>query len=167
VDLAEYSTVVPEAVTVRFIGYRLDGSTVAAECTTDGIIDGTGPLADFQTFSFQGFTSISRLEIFASYASIDNFVIRVGPDQDDDGIADSEDQCPHTPLGAVVNENGCTIDQLVPCDGPAEGGKWRNHGQYVSAVSAAAEDFWRAGLITAAERDDTVRAAAGTNCGKK
>ena len=52
VDLAEYSTAVPNAVTVPFVGYRLDGSVVNASFTSDGIIDGTGPLADFQTFYF-------------------------------------------------------------------------------------------------------------------
>ena len=52
VDLAEYSTIVPNAVTVPFIGYRQDGSMVTTSFTTDGIIDGTGPLADFQTFYF-------------------------------------------------------------------------------------------------------------------
>src|SRR5882724_2591250 len=50
VDLAEYSTVVPYAVTVAFIGYRSDGRNVTNSFTTDGIIDGNGPLADFQTF---------------------------------------------------------------------------------------------------------------------
>ncbi|MCW5555293.1 MAG: hypothetical protein KIS67_24420, partial [Verrucomicrobiae bacterium] len=52
VDLAEYSTVVPDAVTVQFVGYRWHGGTVSTSFTTDGIIDGTGPLADFETFHF-------------------------------------------------------------------------------------------------------------------
>src|SRR5688572_9424714 len=52
VDLEEYSTVVPNAVTVHFVGYRLDGSIVTTDFTTDGIIDCIGPLTDFQTFSF-------------------------------------------------------------------------------------------------------------------
>jgi hypothetical protein len=79
VDLAEYSTVFQSPLTVHFDGYRPDGSTVALDQTTDGIIDGTGPLADFQTFYFQGFTGLSRLEISSAGAgfSLDNLVVGV------------------------------------------------------------------------------------------
>ena len=54
------------------------------------------------------------------------------------------------------------IDQLYPCEGP-----WKNHGQYVSAVSHAAEDFVTFGLITEAEKDAIVSEAAQSSCGKK
>ena len=77
VDLAEYSTVVPDIVTVPFIGYRPDGSTVSTSHTTDGIIDGIGPLADFQTFSFKGFTGLTRIEIPTYGWSIDNVRVSV------------------------------------------------------------------------------------------
>jgi len=77
VDLAEYSTVVPDPVTVEFDGYREDGSMVTTNFTTDGIIDGIGPLADFQTFQFgQQFASLTRVEIPNSGWSLDNLVIR-------------------------------------------------------------------------------------------
>lgn len=78
VQLAEYSTVVPNAVTVRFVGYRPDGSTVTRDITTDGIIDGTGPLADFQTFDFANspqFQGLTRVEISTSGWSLDNLVV--------------------------------------------------------------------------------------------
>lgn len=61
VDLAEYSTAVPIPLTVQFVGYFTDVSSYIQTRTTDGIIDGTGPLPDFQTFGFQGFTGLSRL----------------------------------------------------------------------------------------------------------
>jgi hypothetical protein len=77
VDLAEYSTVVPDAVTVSFIGYHPDGSTVTESFTTDGIIDGTGPLADFQTFNFTSFTDLTRVEIPTYGWSLDNLVVSV------------------------------------------------------------------------------------------
>ncbi len=82
VDLAEYSTVVPNAVTVQFVGYRPDGSTVSESFTTDGIIDGTGPLADFQTFQFgPAFTDLDRVEIPTYGWSLDNLVVsRVVPE---------------------------------------------------------------------------------------
>jgi hypothetical protein len=76
VDLAEYSTVVPNPVTVHFVGYRSDGSTVSTDLTTDGIIDGTGPLADFQTFYFgKDWTHLARVEIPTFGWSLDNLVV--------------------------------------------------------------------------------------------
>ena len=74
VDLAEYSTVVPDAVTVRFLGYRFDGSIV----TTDLTIDGTGPIADFQTFNFgPEWSGLSRVEIPTYGWSLDNLVVSI------------------------------------------------------------------------------------------
>ena len=76
VDLAEYSTVVPDAVTLHFIGYRMDGSIVTQDFTTDGIIDGTGPIRDFQTFYFgPEFSGLSRVEIPTFGWSLDNLVL--------------------------------------------------------------------------------------------
>jgi len=78
VDLAEYSTVVPDAVTVRFVGYRQDGSTVMADFITDGIIDGTAPQADFQTFNFgTQFSQLTRVEIPTDGWSLDKLVVSV------------------------------------------------------------------------------------------
>ena len=81
VDLAEYSTVVPRAVTVEFVGYHPDGSTVSTAFTTDGIIGGNDPLADFQTFSFNGlgFTDLTRVEIPTGGWSLDNLVVSPEP----------------------------------------------------------------------------------------
>jgi len=85
----------------------------------------------------------------------------VDNDADNDGVADSIDECPATPLGVAVSSTGCSIEQLVPCDGP-----WRNHGQYVSAVVRTARAFAAAGLITAGQQRDIINAAGGSNCGK-
>src|SRR5207244_583342 len=76
VDLAEYSTVVPDG-RARFIGYRQDGTTVTADLTTDGIIDGTGPLADFETFYFgPEFSGLTRVEV-PTFGSLDNLRVFV------------------------------------------------------------------------------------------
>ena len=78
VELAEYSTVRPEAVTVRFVGYRADGSTVTTNLTTDGIFDGGGPVADFQTFYFgPEFSNLTRVEIPTYGWSLDNLVVSI------------------------------------------------------------------------------------------
>jgi hypothetical protein len=81
VDLAEYSTVVPNAATVQFVGYRLDGSTVTTSFTTDGNIDGTGPLNDFETFFFgPEFSSLIRVEIPSAGWSLDNLFVTPIPE---------------------------------------------------------------------------------------
>lgn len=78
VDLAEWSTGYPEPVSVRFLGYKSDGSTVTAHLVTDGIIDGTGPLADFETLYFDSrFTGLTRVEIPTTTWHLDNLVITV------------------------------------------------------------------------------------------
>jgi hypothetical protein len=88
-------------------------------------------------------------------------------DADSDGVPDERDQCPGTGLGAMVDEHGCSIEQLAPCSGPPGGGGWKNHGEYVVAVKKVAEAFWTKGLITAEQRDAVVEAAAQSSCGKR
>lgn len=78
VDLAEFSILYAEAVMVRFTGYFADGSSVTTDLVTDGIIDGTGPLADFQTFYFgPEFSNLMRVEIPTFGWSLDNLVIAI------------------------------------------------------------------------------------------
>ena len=86
-------------------------------------------------------------------------------DADGDGIGDSLDLCPGTVAGAIVDANGCSIDQIVPCSGPASGGTWKNHGQYVSAVAQAVEAFLAQGLITDDQAEEIVSEAAHSDCG--
>lgn len=94
--------------------------------------------------------------------------IKIGlPDQDFDGVPDAMDLCPNTPPCTIVDANGCSLDQLVPCAGPMTGGAWRNHGQYVSSFAHAANSFFAQGLISDNERDILVAEAAQSDCGKK
>jgi hypothetical protein len=90
-----------------------------------------------------------------------------GVDSDGDGVPDALDNCPNTPLCSVVDANGCSFDQLVPCEGPASGGTWRNHGQYMSAVAQALEQFLTQGLISSDQKDALASAAAQSPCGSK
>jgi len=55
-----------------------------------------------------------------------------------------------------------TISDICPCDG----GDWKNHGQYVSCVSGAAEELLAAGVITEKEKGAAVFAAGRSDCGK-
>ena len=88
------------------------------------------------------------------------------PDSDQDGVADEHDVCPDTAPTDIVNSQGCSIGQLVPCAGPVSGGKWKSHGRYVVAVSGSVRSFLAAGLLTEDQAHGIVTSAANSNCGK-
>jgi uncharacterized repeat protein (TIGR03803 family) len=94
-------------------------------------------------------------------------VYRLLVDSDGDGVPDDRDLCTGTAAGSPVDEHGCSIDQLVPCDGPITGGTWKNHGQYVTAFTTVADSFLAKGLITAEQWRALVQSAARSQCGKK
>ena len=87
--------------------------------------------------------------------------IALEPDNDGDGVPDRRDACPNTQPGEAVDRNGCSISQLVPCDGP-----WKNHGEYVRKVVEVASEFAQQGLITDTVRSEVVSKAANSICGK-
>jgi len=90
------------------------------------------------------------------------------PDNDNDGVLNESDICPNTPLGELVNPiNGCSLDQLAPCDGPRGTDRsWRNHGEYVSARTKFANEFVKMKLLTHKENADIVSEAAKSDCGR-
>jgi len=75
------------------------------------------------------------------------------------------------PFNASFSLSGETIEQrieeLVPCSGPASGGTWKNHGQYVSRIAHVSQMFVNQGLISGRQKGQIVSAAARSNCGKK
>ena len=120
-------------------------------------------------FSYFGVTEVRFIPSrHSTIFPMDNVTISADDDDDvdDDGVPDAQDRCPDTPAGDVVNQQGCSIGDLVPCSGPARGGDWRNHAEYVAAVIKVTETFRRAGLITARERNAIIQAAVQSDCGK-
>jgi hypothetical protein len=95
-----------------------------------------------------------------------SFSLTGDTDADADGVPDSVDQCADTPAGSIINASGCSIDQLVPCEGPISGGTWKNHGQYVSAVAHVTNTFKKQHLISGREKGQIVSSAARSDCGK-
>lgn len=63
---------------------------------------------------------------------------------------------------------GCSAAQLSPCEGPwGSTEPWKNHGDYVSSVTTSTKSFVKQGLITEAERQAIINAAAQSTCGDK
>jgi hypothetical protein len=75
------------------------------------------------------------------------------------------------PFNASFSLSGETIEQrieeLVPCSGPASGGTWKNHGQYVRTIAHVSQMFVNQGLISGSEKGQIVSDAAQSSCGKK
>ncbi|HUR44697.1 MAG TPA: hypothetical protein VMZ27_02390 [Candidatus Saccharimonadales bacterium] len=67
----------------------------------------------------------------------------------------------------LVAGSATPIADLVPCAGPLSGGKWKNHGQYVSTVVKAVETYLENGILTAEEAEQIVEEAVHSTCGKK
>ena len=104
---------------------------------------------------------------FVSQGTMVRFTATIGnADSDGDGVLDAQDECPNTPAGTVVDDHGCSIEQLVPCAGPLSGGHWKNRGQYVSDIAQTAAKFVAQGLITERQKGAIVSAAARSDCGK-
>jgi hypothetical protein len=127
-----------------------------------GIINGSTLGGYFQIVNASSIPSNSGSAVYQN--------ITIGAtDLDGDGVPDALDACPNTPLCTVVGAQGCSIDQLAPCGGPAfdSGAGWKNHGQYLSAVAQAASQFLAQGLISEDQKDAIIKAAAQSPCGSK
>lgn len=78
VDLAEYSGLFATGKAVTFTGTKSNGTTVSQTFGLDGIIDGTGPIQDFQTFTFgPQFTDLTRIVVWTNGYMLDNPVVIV------------------------------------------------------------------------------------------
>jgi len=87
-------------------------------------------------------------------------------DADVDGIGDACDQCPETATGSLVTAQGCSIDQLCPCDGPRAGGQWNSQRDYLRCVARATRTLRAQGQLTRAESLRVIRHAAQSACGR-
>lgn len=151
---------------------RTDTSPVDGDQRANVYIRDTGDgVLSFDQISFitsigSNCNSFATTRLFFLPITRGDFKATTRPDSDGDGIADDRDACPNTPAGAVVNSRGCSIDQLAPCSGPAGGGTWYSHAQYVAAVTKVAQAFYVTRLITLHERNEIIRDAAMSDCGK-
>jgi hypothetical protein len=151
---------------------RTDTSPVDGDQRANVYIRDTGDgVSSFDQISFitsigSNCNSFATTRLFFLPITRGDFTASAAQDSDGDGIVDDRDACPNTPAGDVVNSRGCSIDQLAPCSGPAGGGTWYSHAQYVAAVTKVAQAFYVARLITLGERNEIIRNAAMSDCGK-
>ena len=92
-------------------------------------------------------------------------ITRISFDDDDDGVENTEDLCPDTPAGEVVDADGCSGGQAVDLECPPDDA-WANHGSYVSCVAGAVNDAVAAGLLTNAQGAAIKKSAAQSDIGK-
>jgi len=61
---------------------------------------------------------------------------------------------------------GDAVASACPCSGPAFGGVWRNHGQYLSCVTRAARGAAKTAGLAKSDARQIVRDGARSSCGK-
>jgi len=153
-DVADNCPLIPNADQVDS-----DGDGQGDVC--DGDQDGDGFANDVDNCPFIANTNQNDSDADGQGDACDS-------DVDGDKVANEVDLCPFTPAGELVDLNGCSIAQLSPCAGPRGTTEpWRNHGEYVSTTTKAAQSFVDLGLISAAEKDAIIAAAGQSSCGSK
>ncbi len=85
-------------------------------------------------------------------------------DDDADGVLDGADLCPQTAMGVTFDQSGCSGTQYVAYT-VGSCSSYSNHGQYVRAVTHAANAAVRLGLLSANEKGVITRNAA-KSCGQ-
>ena len=70
-------------------------------------------------------------------------------------------------VATVVRSGLELLESLVPCAGPRDGGKWKNHGEYQSTLVEVARRLVAIGLLTKNEMRRSIADAARSDCGKK
>lgn len=136
----------------------IDGDNLGDDCDPD--IDGDGVLNGPDNCDFDANADQADTDGDGAGDACDT-------DLDGDGVLDANDACVPTGAGEVVNVDGCSIADLVPCTHPNGDDKWKNHGAYVSTLTNVAAEFADDGLITADDVGEIVSAGAVSDCGAK
>lgn len=87
-------------------------------------------------------------------------------DADGDGVGDACDQCAATTSDQPVGDDGCNLTQRCPCQGPRSGGEWSEQRTYVRCVARALRELRRSGKISAREMVAWIQQALRSRCGR-
>lgn len=86
-------------------------------------------------------------------------------DADADGAGDACDHCADTPEGEPAGRNGCTVDQLCPCSGPAVDEAWKSADQYLRCVKRKTRALRRQRVLDRDEASEILDFARESGCG--
>jgi len=104
-DIAEYS-MFATTPTVTWEGTTATGQTVTTSFTLDQVIDGTGPIADFQTFTFPAsFTNLVSARTITDACAIDNVVFQTASSGSSATLA-ADTSAPGTPTRLDLDSDG-------------------------------------------------------------
>jgi hypothetical protein len=90
-----------------------------------------------------------------------------GADADSDGAGDACDVCAATEAGALVDNDGCSLDDHCPCDLDPDGNPWASHGKYYRCYGDEVFRFRILRLVDAEEADELKLAARANDCGDR
>lgn len=90
-----------------------------------------------------------------------------GEDADADGVGDACDVCSETAAEAVVDNDGCSLDQHCPCDLDPDGNPWASHGRYYRCYSDEVFRFRIMHVVNGTEADLLKMAARDNECGDR
>eukprot|EP00898_Chlorokybus_atmophyticus_P004212 jgi/Chlat1/4792/Chrsp31S04780 len=125
----------------------------------------TAPLLSAAMRSSSINIGISGFDFLSGFGLADALAALAKVDADSDRVPDSKDKCPGTPLGQVVNLDGCSISQLCPCARQTTGNCWRMRNDYAMCVDTVAKAFSQSGLISQIIQKQLSKAAKDSNCG--
>jgi hypothetical protein len=100
----------------------------------------------------------------------DNCPTRANHDQadsDGDHLGDVCDRCPGTQSTGPITRDGCSIEQLCPCDGPMDGHSWDNVSGYLHCVARVTRLLRKQGQLSRPESVEILRRSIRSGCGKK
>jgi hypothetical protein len=125
IDLSESTKNAAVPTTIQFTGYKAGGGTVTQSFVTDGINDGTGPLTDFQTFTFNAnFTGLSKVVITSNSQMVDNIVVKLDEEETPVPVLEAplfyqvDFESPRHAVDQVVSVGGAFAPTTIPLGTP-------------------------------------------------
>jgi hypothetical protein len=88
-------------------------------------------------------------------------------DADRDGVGDACDECEDTAFGDPVLPNGCSPDQLCPCDGPSSTEEWSGQRQYVQCIARSLKALSAKKRVSRSRVRQLLQDAVRSGCGRR
>lgn len=88
-------------------------------------------------------------------------------DADNDSVGDACDVCASTGVLHRVDRDGCSLEQLCPCEADQDGSAWGTHSRYLRCVADETYRFRTLKVMTADEAQEYRASAAANTCGER